>query len=174
MTVRHHHRFATAVAVAVAALCWPALDTWAAKEVPSENPARTPFWAAETSELEAGFAGKLGVPLFSAPAGQRAVVEFVSFRCVSPPGNPFVRASINVLQLLAPTSTATRAFEVPLRFQGNDPFEGATYVGALTTRLYADAPPPTFGSSLTVNFIRENGTGTGRCHISVNGHLVTL
>jgi hypothetical protein len=136
-----------------------------------ENPARTSFQASATVVLDPPFAGVFGTPLFDVPAGRRAVIEHVSARCSSPSGSPIVQAVVGVTEL-TPLGSNTRSFQVPLAFQGSDPFVGPLYIGSLTTRLYSDRGSA--GGGVTAGAGRANGTGSGSCNFTISGHTIGL
>jgi hypothetical protein len=138
----------------------------------SDNPARNPFAASETVTVGASFAGVFNTPIADVPEGRRLVIEYVSVRCFSPAGNPIVETLVGVTETLDNGST-TRSFEVPVRYQGDSPFGGPTYVGALATRLYSD-PGGLSGGGVTAGVQRENGTGEAACTFAISGHTISV
>lgn len=137
-----------------------------------ENPARTAFQTNGTINISVGFAGVLNSPIYEVPAGTRAVIEFISARCNSPSGNPIVQVQLGVTELTSGGGSTTRSFQVPVQFQGTDPFSGPLYIGGLVTRLYSDRGLS--GGGVTGGVIRANGTGTGACFFTLSGHLISL
>ena len=136
-----------------------------------ENPARSSFQASAIITMDPPFAGVFGTPLYDVPNGMRAVIEFASARCSSPSGNPIVQVVVQVAELTSGGGSIARNFEVPISYQGTDAFSGPLYVGALTTRLYADR---TIGGGVTAGASRASGSGNGNCSVAISGYLVAL
>lgn len=137
-----------------------------------ENPARTPFWANATINISVGFGGVLNSPIATLDPGERLVLEQVSVRCTSPAGNGIVRVLIGVTEATGPSSWTTRSFEIPIQFQGTDPFSGPTYVGGISSRIYSDPIP--IGASVVGGVIRATGTGSGFCTFALSGYTLTI
>jgi len=139
-----------------------------------ENPALTPFQSSGTVTIDPGFGGVFGTPVASIEEGQRLVVEHVSANCNSPSGNAVTSVSVGITMLTSPSSSVSRTFQIPIRYQGTASFGGPTYVGSLATRLYADRGLGSSGVGVTGGVLRETGTGSSSCFISISGHTVTL
>ena len=161
-------RGATALLLALAAV--PAMAQFSTPIRDVENPARSPFRASATINVAAGFAGVLHSPLASIPENRRLVIETVSVRCASAVGNNIVYSDIRVTERVGLGSTG-HVFQVPIRFQGTDPFSGPTWVGVLSSRIYSDAGLGGF-ASVNGGVIRETGTGTAFCTYSISGYTI--
>jgi hypothetical protein len=161
------------LALALTLVGAPALAQYASPVRDVENPARTPFWASDTIDIAPGFAGVLNSPIATIPDDQRLVIEQVSMRCHSPSGNPIIHTDIRVTERLGGGSSRSHALQVPIDFQGTDPFNGPIYVGQISSRIYSDAGL-SGSSSVSAGVIRASGTGTGVCFVTISGYTISL
>ena len=58
-------------------------------------------------------------------------------------------------------------FDIPVRYQGEDLFDGRIFVGSMMTRLYADA-----GTTVRGWATRDSGVETARCAFAISGHTI--
>lgn len=129
-----------------------------------ENPARTRFMDSGSVSMDAGIAGAFG-DIATVPAGKRLVIEQASVRCSQDAGN-ILTARIVVTHVNGGASASIN-FDIPVRYQGLDPFDGRIFVGSMMTRLYADA-----GTTVKGWATRDGGAGTARCGFAISGHTI--
>lgn len=152
----------------------PALAQYASPVRDVENPARTPFQGSGNVTVDPGFGGVFGTTVADVPEGERLVIEHVSVSCTSASGNPVTSASLAVTQRTSPSSSISRSFQIPIRYQGNSSFGGDTYVGSLTTRFYADRGFSSSGGGVSGGVLRATGSGSSSCFFAISGHTVAL
>lgn len=129
-----------------------------------ENPARTRFMDSGSVVLTPGMAGATG-DIASVPAGKRLVIEQASVRCWQEAGN-IITTRIVVTHVNGTLSTSIN-FDIPVRYQGEDLFDGRIFVGSMMTRLYADA-----GTTVRGWATRDSGVETARCAFAISGHTI--
>ena len=102
------------------------------------------------------------------PAGYRAIVEFASVECVTPPGNPVLLAGLGMIK--RGTIIIRRPFLIPIVYQGQNSTT-AFYVAGLSTRLYSDEPNV---SQMNSQVHRTSGDGTTQCSIFIIGRILPI
>ena len=137
----------------------------------ADNAARHPFQIVRCTS--GSFNGAAAPPCppppgsFAVPAGQRAVVEYVSVECLQ-----LNLASLRI-HLNTIVNGVSASYNIPLKPAFGQFSDGSQFLdGAQQTRIYAD-PGSTIGTSSSASSI---GTlpGSERCTIIISGYMVAL
>ena len=163
------HRYPSTIARIAAAATLGLLATAAGAQYSTpvrdvENPARTRFMESGLVTMDPNNVGNAD-DIVVVPAGKRMVIEQASVRCWQDDGN-IVTTRIVVTHVSA-GSSASINFDIPLRYQGVDPFNGRIFVGSMMTRLYADA-----GTTVKGWATRDAGIGEAKCGFAISGHTI--
>jgi hypothetical protein len=139
-------------------------------------PAPDAFLVPLTAIIQGGGTNAVSSTYFDVPVGSIAVVEHVSARCRTAPGNKVWLLRLLKVDALQSGGTTFRLFaDLPLSLQGKPDFSDFEYyVSSEPLKAYAEACDDCTSTSIALEIGRERvAPNTTQCDMTLKGYFVT-